>query len=132
MAAYGRPTTARACRYAPADRSTRPQFRVVVTEDAPLSRTRLSGLLAIPLLSASLLLTSTPALALGTLDQSVNPSAGSHDGVGGLWYGQTFTAGLSGFLDTVGLVPATSASEGYAIEIHATTGGLPSELLAST
>ncbi len=71
-----------------------------------MSRFRLSGLLAIPLLSASLLVGATPALALGTLDQS---QTGVYTDIAGRRryssIGQTFTAGLSGLLDTVRLMP---------------------------
>ena len=90
-----------------------------------MSRTRLSGLLAIPLLSASLLAGATPALALGTLDPEAPADGGSIQVSGSdIYMGQSFTAGLSGELDAVSLVPNESLN-GAVVEIRAATSGLP-------
>ena len=97
-----------------------------------MSRSRLSGLLAIPLLSASLLLTATPALALGTLDQSqtfVNSSTTVGPATGMI--GQTFTAGMTGLLDTLRLMPSKNV-DGAPVTIRATSAGLPTDAVSAT
>jgi hypothetical protein len=73
-------------------------------------------------------------LALGTLDQS-QTQHGATDALFSLTvvrpFGQTFTAGRTGLLDTVALLPLESY-EGAALQVRTVDGGLPtSTVLAS-
>ena len=97
-----------------------------------MRRYRLPGLLAIPVLSASLLLSGAPALAQGSLDQSQIVHDAGIGAVSDIRFAQTFTAGVSGRLDTVRFfthdpIPATT------VQIRTVSGGAPSaNVIAST
>jgi uncharacterized repeat protein (TIGR01451 family) len=81
---------------------------------------------------ALLLLTSTVA-ALGTLDQQAGPfGTGRGYGVGvPRPIAQTFTAGLSGLLDTVALMPLQSMA-GFEVQIQSVSGGVPTGTVLAT
>jgi hypothetical protein len=83
-------------------------------------------LAVIPAVAGATLIFSSAVAALGTLDQSQTVGNGNVVTIAGppAAHGQTFTAGLTGLLDTVSLNPAQDLI-GYTIEIRDTAGGLP-------
>lgn len=96
-----------------------------------LRRNRLSGLLVIPVLLASLLLSGSPALAQGTLDQSQTVHDAGIGATAEVRFAQTFTAGITGDLDTIKVythdpIPAAT------VEIRTVSDGAPSGTVLAT
>jgi hypothetical protein len=80
------------------------------------------GLLSVLLALIATPLGARPALALGTLDQEVLPSAGSVS-QNIIAPTQTFTAGLSGMLDTIALYGRQGLGATWNVAIKAVDGG---------
>lgn len=94
-----------------------------------MSRSRTPGLLTIPILAASMLLSASPALARGTLDQKQEETSG----VGFLPnFAQTFTPAITGDLDTVSFVPQDSDLTGTIVTLRPTSNGAPTSSILAT
>jgi uncharacterized repeat protein (TIGR01451 family) len=90
-------------------------------------------LAVLPALVSALILLTSPVAALGTLDQQAGPF-GTGRGYGVVVprpIAQTFTAGLSGLLDTVALMPLDSMA-GFEVQIQSVSGGVPTGTVLAT
>ena len=89
-------------------------------------------LVVFPAALSALLLLPGVAAALGTLDQSNPTPNATFTSSPDRFLGQTFTAGITGILDTVEIFQSGEIPIGSTIEIRAAAGGLPtSAILAS-
>lgn len=82
-------------------------------------------LLGVAVATSLVLAMAGPAAAMGTLDQSYEPSSGFINGSSAVQFGeaQVFTAGISGVLDTVALDGASSECPGitHTVQIRSVT-----------
>jgi len=76
--------------------------------------------------TSSLLVTAAPALAVGVVDQQQLDISGEISASMSQYVGQTFTAGMTGTLDSVALYPsAGDPITGLSVEIRTVARGLP-------